>query len=56
MPCDNERLEHEGTGKAKAIGSNPLAGFQVQIGCGAVLAMGLGNWGPPLERRGLMTG
>jgi hypothetical protein len=23
------------TGKAKAIGSNPLAGFLVQIGCGS---------------------
>jgi hypothetical protein len=38
--------------KAKAIGSNPLAGFQVQIGCGAVLAMVLGEWGKPLDAVG----
>ena len=55
-PCNDWCLERQGTGKAKAIGSNPLAGFQVQIGCSKVLVMGLGDWGPPLERRGLITG
>jgi hypothetical protein len=40
----------------KAIGSNPLAGFWVQMGCSAVLAMALGYWGKRLELRGLITG
>jgi len=47
---------HESYCNAKAIGSNPLADFQVEIRCGATLAMGLGDWGPPLECRWLITG
>ena len=42
--------------KAKAIGSNPLAGFEIQTPCSAVLAMGLGDWGKLLKARGLITG
>ena len=55
-PWSSCYLEHGGKAKAKAIGSNPLADFLVQIGCGAVVAMGLGYWGKPLEARGLITG
>ena len=42
--------------KAKAIGSNPLAGFEIQTPCSVVLAMGLGDWGKLLKVRGLITG
>ena len=42
--------------KAKAIGSNPLAGFLVQILSEAVGTMGLGDWGKPLEPSGLING
>ena len=46
----------QGTGKAKAIGSNPLAGFHIQIPCGGVITMGLGDWGKPPEPGGLIQG
>jgi hypothetical protein len=41
---------------AKAIGSNPLAGFLVQKGCREVAARDLGDWGKRLELRRLITG
>jgi len=46
----------QGTGKAKAIGSNPLAGFQVQTYCKVGLAIGLGDRDWPHGQLGLIKG
>ena len=42
--------------KAKAIDSNPLGSFQIQISCSAVLAVSLGVGAHLWNHRGLITG